>query len=423
MSAAIKISNLSKKFNLPLKPPGGISSYLPARKIVEDFWALQGINLEVPGGKMLGIVGLNGSGKSTLLRIIAGILPPTTGEVSANGRVAALLELGAGFHEELTGMENIFLNGAILGFSRREILNLIPGIIEFSGLGEFIDTPIKHYSSGMQARLGFSVAVNVNPDILLIDEIISVGDMEFQSKCFERIADFRRRGKTILFVTHEIDVANYLCDDLLWLEKGRVRSFGEAGRVANEYRAEIYGKTIGHTLQSTIRNPQSAIRNLQSAHHGVSTTARLRPSTIRNSIIQGVRFLDARGESQTAFSTNEPMTIEITYNTGTCPLEHPGINIIITREDNVIIADIHSTESGFMPDRLEGAGKILVYFRPLLLLFSKYDVSIRIYDSRNPQHIYDQKLREYEFRVTTLRTHNLGIVAELPCEWTIADEA
>ena len=405
MEQAIEIIDLKKRFDFPLKPQGGIFQYLPTCLFPggheQDFWALRGVHLSVEKGKMLGIIGRNGSGKSTLLKVIAGILKPTSGMLRTRGRMTALLELGTGFQEELSGMENIFLSGAILGMSRKEIMERLPQIIEFSGLEGFLYTSIKHYSSGMQARLGFSIAANMDPDILLIDEVMSVGDLEFQSKCITRISEFKKNGKTIVLVTHEIEVANYLCDEIVWLEDGLVRMAGPAAQVAHAYRSALHG---GNGATVAERDATQII------------------STGGKPIVRNVRLLDGQGGEQTVFRAGEPMTVEITFDTEGRILERPGIRLTITRLDNLLITDITSEAANFIPSCLEGKGRILILFRPLLLLFAKYDISLTLYDRDAPHCLYDYHPRIVRFEVTTQRIHNLFVVIDHPCSWEISPE-
>ena len=202
----------------------------------ERYEALRGVDLSVWQGRSVGIIGENGSGKSTLLRIIAKIYRPDSGSVEVNGRLTALIELGAGFHPEFTGRENIVINGMMLGFSRRRILHRLDEIVAFADLGDFIDQPARTYSSGMFVRLGFSVAVHLDPEILLIDEVLGVGDEAFQKKCSERIADFRRRGNTMVLVTHDLAAVKRWCDDAAWLDRGMVRVVGPPSTVIEAYR-------------------------------------------------------------------------------------------------------------------------------------------------------------------------------------------
>ena len=207
----------------------------------EEFWALRDVSFEVPVGTTFGVIGSNGSGKSTLLKCLAGILVPERGSVEISGRISALLELGAGFHPELSGRENVFLNGAILGLSKREIAARFDSIVDFAGLEDFIDTPVKNYSSGMFVRLGFAVAAHVEPEVLLVDEVLSVGDEAFQRKSAEKIEQFRREGRTILVVSHSLGLVQQLCDTVVWLEKGTVKMVGSSNDVISAYTGNTYG--------------------------------------------------------------------------------------------------------------------------------------------------------------------------------------
>lgn len=211
---------------------------------IEDFAALQGINLTVYPGESVGIIGRNGSGKSTLLKLIAGLMPPSSGAVKVYGTVAALLEVGAGFHPDLSGRENIYLNGTFLGFSRKRIAALVGDIVAFSELQDFIDVPVKHYSSGMYMRLGFAIAIHVDPDILITDEVFAVGDETFRTKCENAIADFQRRGKTLLFVSHTLSQVVAMCDRAILLDHGKVLAAGSTEYVARCYRASINGEPL-----------------------------------------------------------------------------------------------------------------------------------------------------------------------------------
>jgi ABC-type polysaccharide/polyol phosphate transport system ATPase subunit len=205
----------------------------------ETFRALDGVSFDVEAGKTYGIIGRNGSGKSTMLKCVAGIAKPTTGTITVNGRISALIELGAGFHPEITGRENVFINGIMLGLSKAEIERRFDEIVEFAELAPFIDAPVKTYSSGMYMRLGFAVAVHVDPDVLLVDEVLAVGDEGFAHKCLDKFAEFRRRGKTILLVTHSLGLVERFCDEALWLDKGKARAVGVPKRVIDAYVTEV----------------------------------------------------------------------------------------------------------------------------------------------------------------------------------------
>jgi ABC-2 type transport system ATP-binding protein len=238
---AVAITNLWKKFRVYHDRACSLKERLIFwhRSRAEEFWALKNVNLTIPRGATVGLIGRNGSGKSTLLKLISRILYPTRGEIKVNGRVSTLLELGAGFHPDFTGRENIFLNASILGLSRREIKERLDDIIAFAELGDFIDNPVRTYSSGMYMRLGFAVAVHVNPEILLVDEVLAVGDTPYQEKCLNRIRELQKRGVTIVFVTHDPKQVEELCDLAVWLDRGEVRFVGPARETIRAYAAFV----------------------------------------------------------------------------------------------------------------------------------------------------------------------------------------
>jgi ABC-type polysaccharide/polyol phosphate transport system, ATPase component len=239
-SYAVEIKNITKNYVLRHeKNPSLKDAILKGRDKYEKFLALDDVSFNVNHGETFGIIGSNGSGKSTLLKIMAKVLKPTKGEIQVNGTVSALLELGAGFHLDLTGRENIYLNASILGLKRKEINSRFNEIVEFSELERFIDMPVKSYSSGMYMRLGFSIAINVNPDILLVDEVLTVGDQAFQSKCYKVIYDFMRRRKTIIIVSHDLDTISDLCQKVLFLKDGKISEVGDSIKVVSKYRAFV----------------------------------------------------------------------------------------------------------------------------------------------------------------------------------------
>ncbi|MGH8890340.1 MAG: ABC transporter ATP-binding protein, partial [Acidothermaceae bacterium] len=217
---AVRVDNVSKRFRLYHERNQSLKAAMMrgGRANYDEFWALKDVSLEVPTGTTFGLIGQNGSGKSTLLKCMAKILRPDQGSISVHGKVSALLELGAGFHQELSGRENVYLNGSILGLSKKQIDAKFDEIVDFAGLEKFIDTPVKNYSSGMYVRLGFSVAINVDPDVLLVDEVLAVGDENFQRKCSEKFADLRASGKTIVLVSHGLDTVRTMCERAAWLE-------------------------------------------------------------------------------------------------------------------------------------------------------------------------------------------------------------
>jgi ABC-type polysaccharide/polyol phosphate transport system ATPase subunit len=240
----IQLENVTQRYRVIRERPDSLreafTKILRHRSGVQEFVALKGISFAVRDGEVLGIIGRNGSGKSTLLKLIAGVYLPSSGKVAVTGSVAPLIELGAGFHADLTGRENIILNALILGLSKKEIAQREQAIIEFAELGEFIDSPVKQYSSGMFMRLAFAIATEVDPDILLVDEILSVGDAEFQERCNARIEDFRRRGKTIIIVSHELETVRRLCSRVILLDHGQILSDGPPRDVLSRYDSLVH---------------------------------------------------------------------------------------------------------------------------------------------------------------------------------------
>ena len=235
--SAVLLNGLGKRFRLTHDRNWTLKATVLAghRTRYEEFWALRGIDLDIPHGSTFGIIGGNGSGKSTLLKMLAGILRPDEGTATVNGRLSALLELGAGFHPELTGRENVYLNGAILGFTSKEIRRRFDDIVGFAELDRFIDEPVRNYSSGMYVRLGFSVAIHVEPEILLVDEVLAVGDHTFQKRCLDRFAQLKAEGRTIILVSHDLDMVGWLCEQTAWIQQGTLRAVGPSPNVIERF--------------------------------------------------------------------------------------------------------------------------------------------------------------------------------------------
>jgi lipopolysaccharide transport system ATP-binding protein len=300
MPPIIEIHNLGKKYSI-----AQVQRYLALRDVVSEkvknifrrdednaneFWALQNINLKIERGERIGIIGRNGAGKSTLLKILSKITPPTTGEIKLRGRVASLLEVGTGFHPELTGRENIYLNGSILGLTKKRIDSKLEEIIDFSGVEKFIDTPLKHFSSGMQLRLAFSVAAHLEPEILLIDEVLAVGDMEFQKKCIGKMEEVNKAdGRTILFVSHNMSYIHSLCSKAILLDKGELKKMGTVNEVVNEYFFQV-AKTSSSQLWNEEKRPGNDIVRLCA-----------------------VRVIDEVGNTKDSYRVNEKIGIEMKY--------------------------------------------------------------------------------------------------------------
>jgi len=234
---AVKVDNVSKSFRLYHERNQTIKSAVMRGRtsVHDDFWALKDVTFDVPVGSTFGLIGSNGSGKSTLLKCLANIYFPNKGSITHNGKMAAMLEVGSGFHTELSGRENIFLNGSILGMTKKEITRKYDEIVDFSGVEQFIDQPVKNYSSGMYVRLGFAIAINVDPEILVVDEVLAVGDAEFQEKCFQKFRDFKRDGKTVILVSHSMAAVSEMCDHAAWINKGTLMASGAAKPTIKAY--------------------------------------------------------------------------------------------------------------------------------------------------------------------------------------------
>ena len=298
---AIRAQELSKRFLLNHERRMALKERFVRGKSPEseEFWALRDATFDVPKGSMFGIIGHNGSGKSTALKVIAGIYRPTSGSVRVTGKLSALLELGAGFHPELTGRENIVLNASILGMTKQQIAESMEDIIEFAGLGRFIDSPIKTYSSGMYVRLGFAVAVKVNPEILVIDEVIAVGDEDFQRKCFDYIHELRQRGSTIVIVTHSMGIVTDRCDYAMWLDHGEVQAIGDARSVVDAYMHKV-------NSDEAERGGQEAAEGAE----GAEVVVRRGSGDVR---IVGVELFGPTGESSVFLINGKPGTMRLHF--------------------------------------------------------------------------------------------------------------
>lgn len=239
--AAVSVEQISKRFRMYHERNDSLKSMVMRGKksVHEDFWALKDVSFEVPHGSTFGLIGKNGSGKSTLLKCLAKILWPEEGSITARGKQASLLEVGSGFHPELSGRENVFLNGSILGMSRKEVARKFDDIVSFSGVGNFIDQPVKNYSSGMYVRLGFSVAVAVTPDILVVDEVLAVGDATFRKRCQTKFKEMKDEGRTVILVSHSMGTVKDMCDQVAWLNEGELKMIGPTKKVVSAYEATV----------------------------------------------------------------------------------------------------------------------------------------------------------------------------------------
>jgi ABC-type polysaccharide/polyol phosphate transport system ATPase subunit len=323
---------------------------------------------------MVGIIGPNGAGKSTVLKLISRIIEPTSGRVEVNGRVSTLLELGAGFHPDLTGRENIYLNGSILGLSRKEIRQKFDSIVSFAELERFIDVPVKHYSSGMYVRLGFSVAIHIDPEILLIDEVLAVGDAAFQEKCLEKVEEMKGKGVTILLVSHDMNAVRNLCNRAIWLDYGMVRADGGPEEVVSRY------------LEGITACEKSGFKLARGRRWGSGEVE-----------IIDVRFLDSEGKERGAFATGETLVIEMHYR-ALKRVERPVFGFAIYRSDGIHLTGPNTQFSGYEIPWIEGEGKIEYRIERLPLLEGIYQVSIAARNWEDSE-MYDYHDRLYTFRV------------------------
>ena len=350
------------------------------------FLALDGVSLDVEAGRTVGIIGRNGSGKSSMLKLIAGIGKPTSGTVRVSGRVSALIELGAGFHPEISGRENVFINGMMLGLSKAEIARRFDDIVSFAELGEFIDEPVKTYSSGMYMRLGFAVAINVDPDVLLVDEVLAVGDEAFTHKCLEKFADFKRRRKTIVLVTHTLDLVTRLCDEAVWLDGGKVRASGDPRRVVDAY---LLGVANGenHPRTEALPDAASAPDSNGSGRWGS-----------REAEIEQVELLRADGQPAHVFESGQPMRIRARVRAPR-PLQDFVFGIGIFTADGVCCFGTNTDIEGGVPRELSGSGEFTVDIDRLDLVAGAYKLDVAVHRQDGVPYDYHRLL--YSFRVAS----------------------
>lgn len=391
---AITVDRVSKRFRLYHEKNQFLKTALlkGRRGRYEEFWALRDVSFEVAQGEAFGIIGPNGSGKSTLLKCLAQILTPDEGRLVHSGSVSALLELGAGFHPELSGRENIYLNGAILGLSRKELDRKFDEIVDFAGLERFIDSPIKSFSSGMYVRLGFAVAVNVDPDILVIDEVLAVGDENFQRKCAEKISDFRHEGRTIVLVSHGLDQVRNLCERVAWLNGGRLEAIGDPAEVIRAYAG------------TTHEDSQPTATGVRWGSGEVT--------------IHEVELLDERQRPIRHCRTGDTVTLRLHFRANE-PIEHPVFGVAIHTIEGVHVTGPNTRDVGLDVERIEGQGHVDLTLPSLPLLQGTYDLTTAIHD-HEIAHCYD--LRQPSLRFDVLRgapAEEHGFVSLSP-RWSVS---
>jgi lipopolysaccharide transport system ATP-binding protein len=386
----------------------------------ETFAALQGVSFSVSRGSTYGVIGRNGSGKSTALKLVAGISKPTSGTVRVDGRISALIELGAGFHPEISGRENVFINGIMLGLSKREIQRRFDEIVDFAELRDFIDAPVKTYSSGMYMRLGFAVAIHVDPDILLVDEVLAVGDESFTHKCLDKFGEFRRRGKTILLVTHSLGFVERFCDEVLWLDAGKAKATGDPRRVVGAYITEVErseerqlaaadAKTRGEVEAAPAPAaesepvPQDPVEAAQAPEDMFRASEGRWGS--REVEIAAVDLLGEDGEPSHVFHSGERVTIRMAVRAHQ-PVQDFAFGIGIFNAEGVCCYGTNTMIEELAGDRLEGDGEVAIVLEGLDLVEGTYKLDVAVH--RQDGYPYDYHRLLYTFRVKS-RVKDVGV--------------
>jgi len=367
---AIEVADVSKRFRIYREKPTSLKQrLLTSRSRAEDFWALRDVALDVGEGSTFGLIGHNGSGKTTLLKCVAGILRPTSGAILQRGRLAALLELGAGFHPELTGRENVYLNASFLGLSRKQTDAAFDDIVAFAELEQFIDTEVKFYSSGMLVRLGFAVAVHVEPDVLLIDEVLAVGDEAFQAKCLNRVREFQREGRTIVLVTHALDTVTEICDRAAMLHHGELHAIGMPAEVVREMRHVLLGMADPGFV------PEQGTREAE---------------------ILEVQIVRPDGSSHGAILSGDPLTIVVDVRQNE-PVDDLDVDFAVHESSNYLVLDARTSRAGIDLGRFD---KKRVRFKISGFPYDpgKYWVTIGL-SSRTTGHLYHVQTQRYLFEV------------------------
>jgi ABC-type polysaccharide/polyol phosphate transport system ATPase subunit len=411
---AIELSRVSKVYRrYSGKHFATLKSALLQRSLVrelrpsETFAALTDVSFAVPRGSTFGVIGRNGSGKSTALKLVAGITKPTSGSVAVDGRVSALIELGAGFHPEISGRENVFINGIMLGLTRREIQERFDAIVDFAELREFIDAPVKTYSSGMYMRLGFAVAIHVDPDVLLVDEVLAVGDEGFTHKCLDKFAEFRRRGKTILLVTHSLGLVETLCDEAVWLDAGKLEADGDPKRVVGAYLTAV--ETGEQQLMAT--TTAKAVEDAGAEGDGADGQP---PNMFQASEgrwgsreveITAVALVAGNREPSFVFHTGDPVTINLSVRAHQ-PTDDFVFGIGLFNAEGVCCYGTNTYAEDMAPESLSGDAQIAFSIDRLDLVEGTYKLDVAVH--RRDGFPYDYHRLLYTFRVKS-RTHDVGI--------------
>lgn len=415
----LHVEHVGKEYKLYDAPKDRLTALLTGRSTHRSHWALQDVSFELHRGQCMGVIGDNGAGKSSLLKLIAGTLQPTTGTLNRTGRVTAILELGAGFHPEFSGRENLYFGGSLIGIPHAEMTRLEHEILDFSELGEAIDRPVKTYSSGMSVRLAFALVTAVEPDLLIIDEALAVGDQNFQKKCVQRIDAFRRNGCTILFCSHSLYHVRHLCNVALWLDGGRVKAFGDTESVLSSYEVHVRSRDTT-TLPPTIDLSANAIQAGDSAPAEAAATADATPpaspaaahtAAVAQLLSVEVANLGA-GEPPLLESRDLVVTVTAQLPSG----EQPSIAVMLEQSHGVGITSVATHAEGVVPTELEpGLWRATLNFPALPLHSGDYVVSAYLFDTQGLV-VYEQWMRCVEFKLVA-PSLTPGLV-HLPHHWS-----
>ncbi|MDX6542267.1 MAG: lipopolysaccharide transport system ATP-binding protein [Gaiellales bacterium] len=404
-SAAITVDGAKKRYRIYRRRETTLKSTIirGRRGVYDEFAALDGVSFEIPHGQAVGIVGRNGAGKSTLLKLLARIIEPDAGSITIDGRVSALLEVGAGFHPEYTAIENIYLSGAIYGISRKELAGRVDEIIAFAELERFADNPVKTYSSGMFARLGFAIAVNVDPDVLLVDEVLAVGDQSFQARCIDRMLEFRNAGKTLVLVTHDLGAVESFCERAIWIDKGLVREDALPHHAIRAYVADVNQQDEAQSRAARERGSEVAPHRPTHESHPVHLTS--------------MSFTSSDGDEREVFHTGEPMRVRISYTAQEAQPD-PICEFDIERHDGTLVSSASTRVSGFTLPAIEaGDGWFEWQLDSLTLTPGTYYFTPRILE-RTGMHAYDEHVHWYRIRVHTGTLRERRGAAILPGVWS-----
>jgi len=418
MTPAIELTDVTKIYRrYGGKQFATLKSALLQRSILRDlrpsetFPALNGVSFVVPRGSTFGVIGKNGSGKSTALKLVAGITKPTSGSVRVEGRISALIELGAGFHPEISGRENVFINGIMLGLTKREIQNRFDEIVDFAELREFIDAPVKTYSSGMYMRLGFAVAINVDPDVLLVDEVLAVGDEGFTHKCLDKFSELRRRGKTILLVTHSLNLIERFCDEAVWLDAGQKKADGDPKRVVDAYLTKVEEAEELLLAQTNLRAVEAAEPPAPaSGAPPADPTSDMFQATegrwgSREIEITDVSFLDREGQPSHIFHSGDPISVRLKIR-AVHPTEDFVFGVGLFNADGVCCYGTNTYLEELIPETMSGDAEVTFAVDSLDLVEGTYKVDVAVHKRDGAPYDYHRLL--YTFRVKS-RTHDVGI--------------